>query len=225
MLRETAPIEVWLVGLDVPAAVAEDLAGLLDREEQELLAARRSPAASRYGVAHGAARQILGRRLGILPAELRISRRCTACGGPHGRPELPDHPEVKISLSHSGGLALLAISAGPRVGIDVELVRPRPRLARLAERVLTPEELAAWRSRPEPERLRAFLDAWTAKEAYLKAIGEGIRGPLARVPARLPAGWSSSRPDAGAGYVTCLAVESRAVAVRRHVFGAGPARP
>lgn len=213
----TVEVETWLIRLDEAPEVVEHLAATLDPGERANLAARRPAAARRYAVAHGAQRQILGRRLGREPAALLITRACTACGGPHGRPDLPEHPGVVISLSHSGDLALLAVATGVRVGVDLEEVRFRPRLERLAERVLAPDELAAWFAVPEQHRLRAFLRAWTAKEAYLKAIGEGIRSPLAGVPARLPEGWVAAAP-AGDGHVTCLAVEAPAIVLREHVF-------
>lgn len=214
----TVEVETWLVRLDEAPAVVEDLSATLDPGERANAAVRRPAAARRYAVAHGAQRQILGRRLGREPAALRIARACTACGGPHGRPELPEHPDVVISLSHSGDLALLAVATGVRVGVDLEEVRSRPRLERLAERVLASDELAAWMAVPEQHRLRAFLEAWTSKEAYLKAIGEGIRSPLAGVPARLPEGWVAAAPAAGDGHVTCLAVEAPAVVLREHLF-------
>lgn len=218
MCGGTIEVETWLVALDAPGEVVGRLASSLDPDERASAGARRPAAARRYTVAHGAQREILGRRLGLDPASLRITRACATCGGPHGRPELPEHPEVVVSLSHSGGFALLAVAVGARVGVDLEVVRLRPRLERLAERVLAPEELEAWTALPPQDRLRAFLAAWTSKEAYLKAIGEGIRRPLAGVPARLPAGWVSASPDAGDAHVTCLAVEAPAMVLRERVF-------
>lgn len=218
MGRGTVGVEIWLIGLDVAPDVAERLSASLDPEERASVAARRPAAARRYAVAHGAQREILGGRLGVDPAALRIERACASCGGPHGRPVLPEHPEVVVSLSHSEGLALLAVAGGARVGVDLEVVRARPRLDRLAGRVLTPEEHDAWVASPPGHRLQVFLTAWTAKEAFLKALGEGIRRPLASVPARLPEGWSSATPHAGEGRVTCLAVEAPAIAVHERVF-------
>lgn len=220
----TVDVEVWLVGLDLPTELVERLSAALDPEERANVAAQRPSAARRYAVAHGAQREILGCRLGRDPAALRIDRACATCGRPHGQPVLPEHPEVVVSLSHSDGLALLAVATGARVGVDLEVVRARPRLERLAERVLTPEEHDVWASAPPEHRLPAFLAAWTAKEAFLKALGEGIRRPLASVPARLPEGWSSATPHAGEGRVTCLAVEAPLIAVREHVFDPAGAR-
>ena len=58
------------------------------------------------------------------------------------------------------------------------------RLEALAARVLCEDEHAAWLESAPPEQLHAFLELWTAKEAYLKAIGTGITRPLRDVPRR-----------------------------------------
>ena len=91
-------------------------------------------------------------------------------------------------MSHSGAFARdrRSPTATSRVGVDVEEVRPRRRLDALAARVLNDEEHAAWlRLDDADEQLRSFLRVWTAKEAYLKALGIGIATRLRDVPARV----------------------------------------
>jgi 4'-phosphopantetheinyl transferase len=92
-----------------------------------------------------------------------------------GRPQL--HAPLDgfdTNWSHSGQRLLLALGEGLRLGIDVELVRPRPRVAALAERYFHPDEAAWLRAQPDATRLPAFVRLWCAKEAVLKAHGEGI---------------------------------------------------
>lgn len=79
---------------------------------------------------------------------------------------------MHFSLSHSGGLALLALAAEP-VGIDVERV-PGPQLAAEASRALHPSERQDLTRMPPGARATAFARCWTHKEAYLKATGEGL---------------------------------------------------
>ena len=95
--------------------------------------------------------------------------------GKEGKPYLPERPDVHFSLSHSGELALCALSAS-EIGCDVETPR-RCELA-LAERFFHPEESALLFSLPEGEQEAAFLRLWTLKESYLKAIGLGLALPL-----------------------------------------------
>jgi 4'-phosphopantetheinyl transferase len=60
------------------------------------------------------------------------------------------------------------------VGVDIERVRPLRDLGRIAERYFAPREIASLREVPDDVRLGAFYSCWTAKEAYVKAIGAGI---------------------------------------------------
>lgn len=113
------------------------------------------------------------------------------------------------SVTHTDGRSLLAV-APMRVGVDAERVRPRPYRDRIAARSMTDVELLAWRSAADPDR--ALLAHWTRVEAYLKAIGEGVRGGLRTRP---PAGWTVVALDLGTDHVGALAVETaRPVALR-----------
>ncbi len=201
-------ISVWSVPLDLAAPTIAALAPLLDTDETRRAATRRpGPVRDRFVVAHAATRNVLGHRLGADPAALRIARRCEHCGDPaHGRPVLVDAPALAFSLTHAGGRALVALGWDVRLGVDVEELRPRARLDRLAARVLSDDEHAVWRTRAEEDRLRSFLVAWTAKEAYLKAIGLGITGSLREVRVA-PDGWRISPLDVGVDHVASLAIE------------------
>lgn len=101
----------------------------------------------------------------------------------HGRPTLVtsgDQP-LDFNWSHSGGDALIAIARHVRPGVDVERLRPRPRLLEIARRYFDPSEFALLERLPEHERLSVFLSLWTAKEAVLKALGRGLAFGLDRV--------------------------------------------
>ena len=76
-------------------------------------------------------------------------------------------------------------------------MRPRGRIDALAARVLNDDEHAAWLALDDADaRLRSFLRTWTAKEAYLKALGIGIATRLRDVPARVD-GWRTAALDVG----------------------------
>jgi 4'-phosphopantetheinyl transferase len=203
-------VKVWIVDLLQPISVVDALRAWLDDDEIRAAASRRDDVLrNRYVVAHGAVRSILGARLGVEPGTVTISRRCPRCGDPaHGRPELPG-TDLSFSLSHSESLAMVAVVAGARVGVDVEVERPRSRLDALAARVLSAEEHAEWLDAEPPARVRAFLSLWTAKEAYLKAIGAGITRPLREVP-RHPEGWTVAALPSPPGTVASVAVEGDA---------------
>jgi 4'-phosphopantetheinyl transferase len=210
-------VSVWTVDLDQPLAVVDALRGSLDDAEVLAAAARRDDTVrNRYVVAHGAARSILGARLGVDPGAVVISRRCSRCGDPsHGKPDVigPEAARaepVSFSLSHSEALAAVAVVTGARVGIDIEVERPRARLDALAARVLGSEAHADWLDVEPAAQLHAFLEQWTAKEAYLKAIGAGITVPLRDVPVD-PEGWTVTGIATPPGVVVRVAVEGYAV--------------
>src|SRR4051794_37305216 len=107
------------------------------------------------------------------------------------------------NVTHTRGCSLL-VAAPRRVGIDAELVRARRYAERIATRAMLEAELAAWRTTAGPARDRALLQHWTRVEAYLKAIGEGVRGGLRTRP---PASWVVVDLPLGARHVGAVAVE------------------
>jgi phosphopantetheine--protein transferase-like protein len=203
-----ADVRVFEVDLDQPASVVGLLDAFLDAGERE--------AAGRIRVARAATRIVVGEALGIDPGRVPISRRCAHCGDrTHGRPTVSGNDEISFSLSHSGGYAVIALAdGGAHVGVDVEAVRPRLRLDALAARVLSDEEHSDWRAIDDADgQLRSFLRAWTAKEAYLKALGIGIATPLRDVPSSVE-GWSMRALDVGSDRVGALAVDRTEIVVR-----------
>jgi phosphopantetheinyl transferase len=82
--------------------------------------------------------------------------------------------DLRFSLSHTEGAALVALAWGREVGIDVERHRPLEDLEGMARTVMSPGELADWLPFSGASRGRAFYHVWTRKESYLKAIGLGL---------------------------------------------------
>lgn len=115
--------------------------------------------------------RILGRYLGGGPPALEPD--------PNGKPRLAEEPDrLAFNLSHSAGLALLAVAAGGvEVGVDVERLRPRRDLARLAARWLSEADAAAVAAAGEAEREAIFYSVWTRLEARVKCTGAGLAGP------------------------------------------------
>lgn len=104
--------------------------------------------------------------------------------GRHGRPslQLDGAPTaLDCNWSHSGDGLLVAVGDGMRVGVDLEWIRPRPRALALAERFFAPQELQWLRAQPAAELEVQFLRLWCAKEAVLKAHGQGLSFGLHRL--------------------------------------------
>jgi len=181
---------------------------------------------ARYIVARGTLRAILGRYLGVAPADVRFMY------GPHGKPALAlEHDtDLSFNLSHAGGAALYAVTRGRRVGVDLEQVLPDNTDLGVAARFFSPREVDMLRALPPQVRHEAFFRCWTRKEAYVKARGDGLSLDLTSFDVSLAPGeppallatrpdpreaarWSLHDVDAGPGYAAALAVEGRDVRV------------
>lgn len=167
----------YAMSIDAPVCRYVDLdsftellpAQLLSQEECTRAASFRFPAdRQRFVAAHIALRQALAEYTGLHHAALHLAT------GSFGKPALSGHTRTQFSLSHSRGLALIAIGGRGPLGADVELLRPVPDAATLAAEHFTRREQEALAALPAPERERAFLICWTRKEACLKAIGVGL---------------------------------------------------
>jgi len=168
-----------------------------------------------------ALRLLLSRYLGMRAAEIRFDYQ------PSGKPELPaqQNPRrLQFNVSHSAGLALVAVSASCRLGVDIEKVRADVDVTTLAERFFSARERAGLRALPDHLRVQAFFACWTRKESFLKATGDGLSFPLAdfSVTTRLdldPAleevrgniearnQWCLADLNVGDSYRACVAVE------------------
>jgi 4'-phosphopantetheinyl transferase len=160
-------VEVWTA--DVGAVERPER--LLTPAERERAGRFRSGPARRLFVVSRALQRAVGAaRLGTAPADVVIDRGCRLCADTgHGKPSYAGRPELDFSVSHTGTLVALALSAGCRVGLDVEEAGRRPIAGRLADRVLTDGERAS---------TLPFLDLWTRKEAAVKLTGHGLTVPF-----------------------------------------------
>jgi 4'-phosphopantetheinyl transferase len=213
-VSDPVAIDVSLVSLRVSTSTISRALELLDQRERASASTRVADARRRYVVAHAAARVVIGECLDTDPARVSIASELG------GRPVVDG---VAFSLSHSGERAAVAIAAPhEQIGVDLERVRPRPHLDRLARRVFAPDDYENWRALPPRARPRAFAERWTEVEAALKARGTGIGGGLASV-SELPSGWACTQIDAGAGYVGAVAADAPRIAVVARVFRLGDA--
>ncbi len=132
---------------------------------------------NRWVAGRGLLKELLGRYMGVEPGAVRLRV------GEIGKPYLADpaHRDFFFNYTDSHGCLVYAFSRGVEVGVDLEKL-PRPtRYVRLAQRKLTSVEFAAFERIPEHRREEAFLASWTRKEAYGKALGVGVRYPMAEV--------------------------------------------
>lgn len=195
-------VHVWRVALDEwPAgATAESFSA----EEQDRAGRLRfEPDRSAFLASRAALRLILGRYLGRNPAAVRF-----ACGSP-GKPSIIEGGDLSFSLSRSRPQAVVAVTRGRAVGVDVERIRPDVDIEALARHFLSPTEAEALRAVPEPGRRAAFFARWTRKEAMIKATGAGLGDGLGHVGSDPEEGGPITvrSVDAGAAAAAAVAVE------------------
>lgn len=131
-----------------------------------------------YVVAHGMLRHLLSRYLGVPASSLDFAN------GPAGKPVLvarhTEAPPISFNLTHSGGLAALAVSDGRAIGIDLEAPDREIDALSIARNYFFGEEYDAIARASSETRTQVFLQYWVAKEAVLKGEGVGLGFPLDR---------------------------------------------
>lgn len=98
--------------------------------------------------------------------------------GEHGKPYL-ENSNLQFNLSHSNDRMLLAVAHDIEVGIDIENMKRELEINELAARFFSSSEVNALSALPQAEQNSGFYRLWTRKEAYIKAIGQGLHFPLA----------------------------------------------
>jgi 4'-phosphopantetheinyl transferase len=135
-----------------------------------------APDRAAFAVTRALVRTALSRYAPVAPGDWRFAP------GPHGRPHVvapagADLPQ--FSVSHTSGLIACLITRDAEAGVDVERLRALDDAIAIAESHFAPTEVSALRAcRDENERQSLFFALWTLKEAFLKALGQGLTLPL-----------------------------------------------
>jgi 4'-phosphopantetheinyl transferase len=218
---ELAPdaVHVWWIALEAPTG--EDLAHLLTPAEQERASRFHFEEDRwRFQIGRAATRRILGTYLGLPPENIGIDL------DPFGKPELnaatvPAARRVHFNLSHSGNWILAAFARSFPVGIDVEEVRAERVTEHLIGHIMGEREQGLLQGLSGEQRVAAFFNCWTSKEALLKGLGLGLSERLRAIevsidphqPARLidappehcPGEWQLRRLKIAGPYAATLA--------------------
>ncbi|HSJ23399.1 MAG TPA: 4'-phosphopantetheinyl transferase superfamily protein [Longimicrobiales bacterium] len=167
-LPDAATAHAWIVPLDAPETLREGLEQCLSPAEKARLdACATEEARRRFILGRGVLRHLLSRYTGVAAPDLALLR------GELGKPYLGTDDSLHFSLSHSLDTAVVAL-ARDETGVDVEHDRVPARLDRIARRVLHPDTVALLDAAEDTQRTQLFLEAWTLREAHVKAIGGGL---------------------------------------------------
>jgi 4'-phosphopantetheinyl transferase len=179
----------------------------------------------RFVACRSALREVLAEYLGLSPRDVAFSY------GSYGKPYI-EGCEIRFNVSHSGDDALIAVTRGREVGIDIERLDARLDPEQLGRRYLTPAEWAFVGNTRSDKRLEAFLGCWTRKEAWAKAVGPGIAGGLSQFDTseslnratgllrdRAGGDWLIVELKQIQGLIGAIAVQGNQTAVSYHTFG------
>lgn len=217
-------VHVWRASLNHPPHRLQQLRGTLSADEAERAARFHFERDRQHFIAaRGLLREILSRYLKLSPDSLRFKYTS------YGKPYLTDEcggAWLRFNVSHSGGLALYAISRERELGIDIEQIRTDIEHKQIASDFFSKQESVALHALPAHLQQEAFFLCWTRKEAYVKGIGEGLSLPLnsfdvsltpgapaallaVRGDAHEAARWTLQALEPGAGYCAALVAEGR----------------
>jgi 4'-phosphopantetheinyl transferase len=215
-------VHVWRIDLAAGAG-SPAAATLLSFDEHEraarLLCVHKR---TRFIAGRSALRSLLGQYLDKAPQTLVFRY------GPHGKPALVTGASETIltfNFSHSEDLALLAVATGREVGIDIEYRHRDISVASFTRHILSESETTALQRLPAERHKQALLTAWTRKEAYVKALGEGLARSLKSVSAGIaddepavrqledangePRSWKFTPLTVHPDYLACLAAPGK----------------
>jgi len=168
-------VHSWCASLDVPPETSARFYATLTPDERTRSARFRFERdRQRFIVTRGVLRDLLGRYLQTQPGH--ISFVYNASGKPDLSPEFGSR--LKFNLSHSAGVALIAVAIDSDVGVDLEYIRAQSDYTDIARRFFSAAEVDYLTALPSHLYAEAFFSCWTKKEAYVKACGKGLAIPL-----------------------------------------------
>jgi 4'-phosphopantetheinyl transferase len=175
----------------------------------------------RFILRRGMLRTMIGHYLSADPKEIRFGT------NQYGKPfiENQDHEgSLEFNQSYSEEMVVYTFSHNRRVGIDIEYMKPIKDMNAIVESNFSPHEKAEFNALPANQRLEAFYRCWTEKEAFLKALGDGLSRRLDQFDVSMMPGapaalkrtvwdqeeagrWSLASIHFVSGYAAALAVE------------------
>ena len=172
---EDHSIDIWRLHLDR----VETDSTLLSQDEREKTAGLISiELQQRYMAVRCGLRLILSHYLPLSAEQLEFRKKA------NGKPYLDSG--LCFNISHSGKLALIAITESNEIGIDLEPIKPRANMVRIAQRVFQSEDIELiMNASTEVDRIDLFTLAWTRLEARQKMTGNGLFGDKATPPHQL----------------------------------------
>lgn len=213
-------IQVWAGSLDVRESDLQVCESVLSDDEQERAGRFHFEKDRHHFVAaRGILRHLLAKHMHQRPDQVVFHY------GEKGKPELKGDPMgLAFNVSHSHSVGAWAFSLAGVVGVDVEWTGRKVDVDAVGKRFFSTNEWATLGDLPVDKRKTCFFNCWTRKEAFVKALGDGLsfslkafdvsvgsRATLSRIDGDFdPQNWSLESFEPAESYVGCVAFEGHA---------------
>jgi 4'-phosphopantetheinyl transferase len=207
-------LEAWACELARSARDIAVLEGALSQEEHRRAARFGRPELrDRYIVGRATLRALLGAKLALPPHSVVIAR------GKRGRPLVPNGNGLDFNVSHTSGMALIGMTSGCRIGVDIEHGERQLNVPGVARKFMSGREQSMLQALDDDARRRTLLRLWTCKEAMSKATGDALSAPFREIdvavdtlsprdgpPPYEPARWQLVALDVPGGFLATAAL-------------------
>ena len=211
-------VHIWRADLELDEYFQSSFLKLLSPDEKNRAQKFRFAKDSRnFIAARGILRSLIGKYLEINPAEISFQY------SKFGKPGIANNNSLQFNISHSQNIALFAFTKKFNIGVDVEFVNPNIEVKDIAAKFFSTNEIMNLLALPEQQQALGFFNCWTRKEAFIKAVGEGLSFPLDKFEVSLEPGkpakllathwdpkavskWSMYSMSPGANFVGSLAL-------------------
>lgn len=172
---DTNTVYLWLIDINQEIETIDQLSLLLSKAEMDR--ANRfvfEKDKQRYIITHSILRLVLSKIISIEPLSIQFTSK------KRDKPYLnhPEHQDVHFNLSHSGRYIIIALALKTELGIDIEFINPALDRDQMVQSFCSKQEIETYQQLPADIKRKAFYTCWSRKEAFIKAIGEGLYFPL-----------------------------------------------
>ena len=175
-LKDDDEAHLWRIDLDREFSAVQSAFEILSSDERQRAEKYHFETDKKHFiVARAALREILSRYLHIEPHRISFSR--NQYGKPSVSAEISNNL-IEFNFSRSREIALCVVTRGRAIGVDIEFVNEDSANLEIVERFFSPDEITALKEIPVDLKTAAFFSCWTRKEAFVKAVGQGLSYPL-----------------------------------------------
>jgi 4'-phosphopantetheinyl transferase len=214
-------VDIAVRRLDLPLEYVRRSATLLsDAEQRKANRFAFDRDRRRFIVARAWLRRLLAAKLGARPESIELKY------GKYGKPFICGALDLRFNVSHADNVAVYAFARGREIGVDVERIRWIDDADAIASHYFSGRERGAYLALDPREKPLGFFNCWTRKEAFIKALGDGLHHPLHDFDVSLApgetakilrvrdmsgddCGWRLSSFYPAAGFVAAVVCESR----------------